>query len=120
MKDFLEFIAKHLVDNPDHVRIVCEEKENKPIFMLGVAEPDVGKVIGRKGRTTQAMLPKRANGQYWKSTIESITANSLCHRQGDQGIRHQGRSCRPSHDGVGGPVQEAETRVSRETGKRNR
>jgi uncharacterized protein len=55
MKDFLEFIAKHLVDNPDQVRIVVEEKENKAIFTLSVAEPDVGKVIGRKGRTAQAM-----------------------------------------------------------------
>jgi hypothetical protein len=55
MKDFLEFIAKHLVDNPDRVRIVLEEKENKAIFTLSVAEPDVGKVIGRKGRTAQAM-----------------------------------------------------------------
>jgi hypothetical protein len=55
MKDFLEFIAKHLVDNPDQVKIVLEEKENKAIFTLSVAEPDVGKVIGRKGRTAQAM-----------------------------------------------------------------
>lgn len=55
MKEFLEFIAKHLVDNPDHVRIECEEKEKKAIFTLSVAEPDVGKVIGRKGRTAQAM-----------------------------------------------------------------
>jgi predicted RNA-binding protein YlqC (UPF0109 family) len=55
MKDFLEFIAKHLVDNPDQVRIVFQEKENRAIFTLSVAEPDVGKVIGRKGRTAQAM-----------------------------------------------------------------
>jgi predicted RNA-binding protein YlqC (UPF0109 family) len=55
MKDFLEFSAKHLVDNPDRVRIVLEEEENKAIFTLSVAEPDVGKVIGRKGRTAQAM-----------------------------------------------------------------
>ena len=55
MKDFLEFIAKHLVDNPDQVKVVLEEKENKAIFTLSVAELDVGKVIGRKGRTAQAM-----------------------------------------------------------------
>ena len=55
MKDFLEFIAKRCVDNPDQVRIIIEEKENKAIFTLSVAEPDVGKVIGRKGRTAQAM-----------------------------------------------------------------
>ena len=55
MRDFLEFITKHLVDNPDQVKIVLEEKENKAIFTLSVAEQDVGKVIGRKGRTAQAM-----------------------------------------------------------------
>lgn len=55
MKDFLEFIAKHLVDHPDMVRIELEEKDNKAIFRLSVGEEDVGKVIGRKGRTAQAM-----------------------------------------------------------------
>ena len=55
MRDFLEFITKHLVDNPDQVKIALEEKENKAIFTLSVAEQDVGKVIGRKGRTAQAM-----------------------------------------------------------------
>lgn len=55
MREFLEFITKHLVDNPDRVAIAFEEKENKAIFTLSVAEPDVGKVIGRKGRTAQAM-----------------------------------------------------------------
>ncbi|MEK9137087.1 MAG: KH domain-containing protein [Bacteroidota bacterium] len=55
MKDFLEFIAKHLVDHPDMVRVELEEKDNKAIFKLSVGEEDVGKVIGRKGRTAQAM-----------------------------------------------------------------
>jgi uncharacterized protein len=55
MKEFIDFIAKHLVDNPDSVTIEHEEKENKVIFKLKVGEADVGKVIGRKGRTAQAM-----------------------------------------------------------------
>ncbi|MDH3251676.1 MAG: KH domain-containing protein [Ignavibacteria bacterium] len=55
MKDFLEFIARHLVDHPDSVSIECEEKEDKVIFKLKVGEQDVGKVIGKKGRTAQAM-----------------------------------------------------------------
>jgi uncharacterized protein len=55
MKEFIDFIAKHLVDNPDSVSIEFEEKENKIIFKLKVGESDVGKVIGRKGRTAQAM-----------------------------------------------------------------
>lgn len=55
MKEFLEFIAKRLVDQPDKVSLEFEERENKVIFKLKVGEQDVGKVIGRKGRTAQAM-----------------------------------------------------------------
>lgn len=55
MKEFIDYMAKHLVDNPDNVVIEFEEKDNKVIFKLKVGESDVGKVIGRKGRTAQAM-----------------------------------------------------------------
>lgn len=56
MKEFIEFIAKHLVDHPDSVEI--EEKapeENKVILSLKVQADDVGKVIGKQGKTAQAM-----------------------------------------------------------------
>ena len=56
MKEFIEFIAKHLVDNPDSVAI--EEKqpdENKIVLTLKVGADDVGKVIGKQGKTAQAM-----------------------------------------------------------------
>jgi predicted RNA-binding protein YlqC (UPF0109 family) len=55
MRDFIEYIAKQLVDNPDAVSLVEEEKEGKIVFKLKVGEADVGKIIGRKGRTAQAM-----------------------------------------------------------------
>jgi len=55
MKDFLEFVAKHLVDHPDLVALDQEERDSKIIFKLKVGNEDVGKVIGRKGRTAQAM-----------------------------------------------------------------
>ncbi|HEX2868957.1 MAG: KH domain-containing protein [Ignavibacteria bacterium] len=56
MKEFIEFIAKHLVDNPDGVSI--EEKsseDNKIVLSLKVSAEDVGKVIGKQGKTAQAM-----------------------------------------------------------------
>lgn len=56
MKDFIEYIAKHLVDNPDAV--VVEERaseENKVVLALRVQSDDVGKVIGKQGKTAQAM-----------------------------------------------------------------
>lgn len=55
MREFLEFIAKHLVDKPEDVKITMEDRENRVIFRLQVGEGDVGKVIGRRGRTANAM-----------------------------------------------------------------
>ncbi|CUS82136.1 RNA-binding protein (KH domain) [Candidatus Kryptonium thompsonii] len=55
MREFLEFIAKHLVDKPEDVKITMEDRENRVIFRLQVGRDDVGKVIGRKGRTANAM-----------------------------------------------------------------
>lgn len=55
MKEFIEYIARHLVDNPDGVSLEVEEKEDKLIFKLKVSESDVGKIIGRSGRTASAL-----------------------------------------------------------------
>lgn len=55
MREFVTYIAKQLVDNPDQVIIDHEEKDGKIILKLQVGQADVGKVIGRKGRTAQAM-----------------------------------------------------------------
>lgn len=55
MHDFVVFIARHLVDNPEQIALDHEEREDKIVFRLRVAEPDVGKVIGKKGRTAQSL-----------------------------------------------------------------
>jgi predicted RNA-binding protein YlqC (UPF0109 family) len=55
MKQFIEYIAKHLVDQPDSVTIEEEAQDDKLILKLRVAQPDVGKVIGKKGRTAFAL-----------------------------------------------------------------
>lgn len=55
MKEFIEYIAKHLVDEPDGVSLEIEEKDEKLIFKLKVAEKDVGKIIGRDGKTASAI-----------------------------------------------------------------
>jgi len=55
MREFIEYIAKQLVDNPDAVLLADEEKDGKIVYKLKVGEADIGKIIGRKGRTAQAM-----------------------------------------------------------------
>ena len=56
MKEFVEFIAKHLVDSPDGVSIEETAPNEKTIELtLKVGADDVGKVIGKQGKTAQAM-----------------------------------------------------------------
>lgn len=55
LKELIEFIAKSLVDHPEQVAINEIEGEKTTILELSVAENDLGKVIGRRGRTAKAM-----------------------------------------------------------------
>ena len=51
----IEYIAKALVDNPDAVEVNEIEGEQTSVIELKVAKEDLGKVIGRQGRTARAM-----------------------------------------------------------------
>lgn len=55
MKDLLEEIAKALVDNPEDVHVTEVEGEQTTVLELRVRNDDLGKVIGRQGRTARAM-----------------------------------------------------------------
>ncbi len=55
MKQLIEYIAKALVDNPDEVRVTEVEGEQTSVIELRVAKEDLGKVIGKQGRTARAM-----------------------------------------------------------------
>ena len=50
MKELVEVIAKSLVENPDKVVVTQKENDNEIVVELKVAQPDMGKVIGRQGR----------------------------------------------------------------------
>ena len=54
-EDVLEFVAKQLVDHPDEVRIESEEEEREVVLNLYVHDEDIGKVIGKRGRTAKAI-----------------------------------------------------------------
>ena len=55
MKELVEAIAKALVDNPDQVQVRAIEGEQVTVFELRVHPSDLGKVIGRHGRTANAI-----------------------------------------------------------------
>ncbi|MEW6409055.1 MAG: KH domain-containing protein [Nitrospirota bacterium] len=55
MKDLVEQMAKALVDKPNDVSVVEIEGEKTTVFELRVAQSDLGKVIGKQGRTARAM-----------------------------------------------------------------
>lgn len=55
LKELIEFIAKALVDHPEQVGVNEVEGEKTTILELSVAEDDLGKVIGKHGRTAKAM-----------------------------------------------------------------
>ena len=55
MKDLLDFLARELVDDPDAVRVEHVDDERGVLLTLRVAQDDMGKVIGRGGRTARAI-----------------------------------------------------------------
>ena len=55
MKDFVEFVAKGLVDKPEDVQVVEVEGEQGAVLELRVAKEDLGKVIGKQGRIAKAL-----------------------------------------------------------------
>lgn len=55
MKDLISCIAKRLVDNPDKVDITQIDGEKTTVIELRVDHSDLGKVIGKQGKTARAM-----------------------------------------------------------------
>ncbi len=55
MRELVEMIAKSLVDNPEKVQVSQLEGEQTTILELKVAPEDLGKVIGKQGRTARAI-----------------------------------------------------------------
>ncbi|MGO9642089.1 MAG: KH domain-containing protein [Candidatus Acidiferrales bacterium] len=55
MKELVEAIARALVDNPDQVQVKAVEGEQVTVLELRVHPTDLGKVIGRQGRTAKSI-----------------------------------------------------------------
>lgn len=55
MKELLEFVVKHIVDSPEHVSVKEIPGERVVVYELKVASTDLGKVIGKEGKTAKAL-----------------------------------------------------------------
>jgi len=55
MEELVATIARSLVDQPDQVKVQRNDEENSVTIELGVAPEDLGKVIGKQGRTARAL-----------------------------------------------------------------
>ncbi|MFT5698746.1 MAG: putative RNA-binding protein YlqC (UPF0109 family) [Desulforhopalus sp.] len=55
MEELIAVIAKSLVDNPDDVKVTRSDDDNNVTIELAVAPDDLGKVIGKQGRTARAL-----------------------------------------------------------------
>ncbi|MCM1063421.1 MAG: KH domain-containing protein [Eubacterium sp.] len=55
MKELVEVVAKALVDNPDEVVVTEKNEGRNTVIELHVAASDMGKVIGKQGRTAKAI-----------------------------------------------------------------
>ncbi|BCB96690.1 UPF0109 protein [Dissulfurispira thermophila] len=55
MKTLIETMAKSLVDRPDEVKVTEVEGEKTTVYELRVSQGDLGKVIGKQGKTARAM-----------------------------------------------------------------
>lgn len=55
LKDLVDYLAKSLVDKPDKVSVNEVSRDGALVYELRVAKEDIGKVIGKKGRTAQSI-----------------------------------------------------------------
>ncbi|MEL7431468.1 MAG: KH domain-containing protein [Chlamydiota bacterium] len=55
MKDFIEYLIKNIVNQPDSVKITVKEENKKSLVEIRVAPEDVGKIVGKKGRVIHSL-----------------------------------------------------------------
>jgi predicted RNA-binding protein YlqC (UPF0109 family) len=74
VKDVVEYIARALVDDPDAVEVTAVEGERSLIIQLRVAQEDMGKVIGKRGRIARAIrsVVRAAGSRQGVSTLVEI------------------------------------------------
>ena len=74
MKDLINYLAQALVDHPEQVTVTEVEGNQTTVLELKVAKEDIGKVIGKQGRTARAMrtILSAASARIKKRTVLEI------------------------------------------------
>jgi predicted RNA-binding protein YlqC (UPF0109 family) len=74
VEEFLTWVARRLVDEPDAVRVETVETDEATVLRLHVAPEDLGKVIGRHGRLARALrtLVRAGGGRAGRRTVLEI------------------------------------------------
>lgn len=74
MKALIEYVARALVDHPDEVEVSEVEGNQTSVLELKVAKEDLGKIIGKQGRTARAMrtILSAASAKVKKRTVLEI------------------------------------------------
>lgn len=75
MKELVETIVKSIVDNPDSVDVKEVVGDKTTVIELRVAQPDIGKVIGKQGRTARSirtLLSAKAMKQNKRAVLEIL------------------------------------------------
>ena len=74
MKELIDFIAQALVDHPEQVNVTEVAGNQTTVLELKVAKEDIGKVIGKQGRTARAMrtILSAASAKIKKRTVLEI------------------------------------------------
>ena len=74
MKELISYIAQALVDHPEQVKVTAVEGNQTTVLELEVAKEDLGKVIGKQGRTARSMrtILSAASAKLKKRTVLEI------------------------------------------------
>jgi predicted RNA-binding protein YlqC (UPF0109 family) len=75
LKELVQYLAEQLVDHPEEVSVEEMEENGAAVFELTVAEEDLGKVIGKQGRTARALrnvLSAAASKLHTRAVLEIL------------------------------------------------
>ncbi len=75
---FVEYVAKSLVDAPDEVHVTREDREGGFVLKIGCSKEDIGKIVGKHGKTIMAirsLVSGAAGRMHQRVSVEVVDVN---------------------------------------------